>query len=141
MSEQTKFRLKEITGIENYFHREINQTKLCSKKLSKYFTTFDYIDKISIVLSTTSSGACIISPARVVGAPAGIVSLTLIFSLATGMIKKLISITRNKKKKHDNILMLDESKLDSIETLVSQALNDIEMSHEEFNAIIREKKM
>ena len=80
------------------------------------------------------------SPASVVGAPAGIVSFTLIFSLAPGMIKKLISTTRQNKKKHDNILILDESKLDSIETLVSQALSDIEISHEEFNVIIRKKK-
>ena len=36
--------------------------------------------------------------------------------------------------------MLAKSKLDSIETLVSQALIDMEISHEEFNAIIREKK-
>ena len=62
------------------------------------------------------------------------------FSLTTGIIKKLLSIARNKKKKHDKILMLAKSKLNSIETLVSQALIDMEISHEEFNAIIREKK-
>ena len=142
LSEQTKFRLSEIIGIENYFHQEINQRKSCSKKLSKYVTTFDYIDKILIVLSATSSGVCIISSASVVGAPVGIASasFTLIFSLTTGIIKKLLSITRNKKKKHDKILMLAKSKLNSIETLVSQALIDMEISHEEFNAIIREKQ-
>ena len=141
LSEQTKFRLSEIIGIENYFHQEINQRKSCSKKLSKYVTAFDYIDKILIVLSATSSGVCIISSASVVGAPVGIASasFTLIFSLTTGIVKKLLSITRNKKKKHDKVLMLAESKLDSIETLVSQALIDMEISHEEFNAIIREK--
>ena len=63
------------------------------------------------------------------------------FSLTTGIIKKLLSITRNEKKKHDKILMLTKSKLDSIEALVSQALIDMEISHEGFNAIIREKKM
>ena len=46
LSEQTKFRLSEIIGIENYFHQEVNQRKLCSKKLCKYITAFDYIDKI-----------------------------------------------------------------------------------------------
>ena len=63
----------------------------------------------------------------------------MIFSLTTGIIKKLLSITRNKKKKYDEILILAKSKLDSIETLVSQALIDMEISHEEFNVIIREK--
>ena len=57
------------------------------------------------------------------------------------MIKKLLGITRNEKKKHDKILMLAKSKLDSIETLVSQALIDMETSPEEFNAIIREQKI
>ena len=142
LSEQTKFRLSEIIGIENYFHQEINQRKSCSKKLSKYVTTFDYIDKMLIVLSATNSGVCIISSASVVGAPVRIASasFTLIFSLSTGIIKKLLSITRNKKKKHDNILMLTKNKLDSIGTLVSQALINMEISHEEFNAIISETR-
>ena len=142
LSEQTKFRLSEIIRIENYFHQEINQRKSCSKKLSKYVTAFDYIDKILIVLSATSSGVSIISFTSVIGAPVGIASasFTLIFSLTTGIVKKLLNITRNKKKKHDKILMLAKSKLNSIETLVSQALIDMEISHEEFNAIIREKQ-
>ena len=104
LPEQTKFRLSGIVGIENYFHQEIPR-KSCSEKLSKYVTTFDYIDKILIVLSAPSNGVCIISSAGVVGATVGIVSarFTLIFSLTTGMIKKLLSITRNK---HDKIHML-----------------------------------
>ena len=94
-----------------------------------------------IVLSTASSGVCIIWSASVVGAPVGIesASFTLFFSLTTGIIEKLLSITRNKKKKLYKILMLAKSKFDSIETLVSQALIDMEISHEKFNAIIREK--
>ena len=95
-----------------------------------------------IVLNATSSGVCTILSESVVGAPVGIASasFTLIFSLTTGIVKKLLSITRNKKKKYDKILKLAKSKLDSIETLVSQALIDMEISHEEFNAIIREKQ-
>ena len=100
------------------------------------------MDKILIVLSTASSRVCIISSASVVEAPVGIASarFTSIFPLTTGIIKKLLSIARNKNKKHDKVLMLAKSKLDSIETLLSQALIDMEISHEEFNAIIREKQ-
>ena len=65
LSEQTKFRLSEIIRIENYFHQEINQRKSCSKKLTRYITAIDYIDKIFIFLSATSSGVCIISSASV----------------------------------------------------------------------------
>ena len=76
------------------------------------------------------------------GAPVGIASasFTLIFSLMAGIIKKLLSIIRNKKKKHDKIFMLAKSKLNSIETLVSQALIDMKISHEGFNTIMKEKK-
>ena len=48
-------------------------------------------------------------------------------------------MTRSKKKKHDNILMLAKSKLNSIETLISQVLNDMDISHEEFITILNEK--
>ena len=74
------------------------------------------------------------------GTPVGIASTisTLIFSLMTGMIKNLLSITRNKNKKHGKILILDKSKLDSIETLVSQALVDMEISNAEFVTILNE---
>ena len=143
LSEQTKFRLSEIIGIENYFYQEINQRKSCSKKLSKYVAAFDYIDKVLIVLGATSGGVSIISFTSVAGAPVGIASasFTLMFSLTTGIIKKLLSITRNEKKKHDKILMLAKSKLSSIEILVSQALIDMEISHEEFNTILKKKKI
>ena len=112
LTQQTKFRLDEISKIENYFHEDINQRKSCSKKLSKYIAAFDYIDKVLIVLSATSGGVSIISFASVVGAPVGIAgaSFTLIFSLTTGIIKKLLSTTRSKKKKHNKILMLAKSK-------------------------------
>ena len=95
MSEQTKFLLSEIIRIGNYFHQEINQRKSCHKKLSKYVADFDYIDNILIALSTASSGVCIISSASVIEAPAGAASasLTLISSLTTGIIKKLLSLT------------------------------------------------
>ena len=140
LSEQTKFRLGEIIGTENYFYQEINQRTSCSKKLNKYVTAFDYIDKILIVLSATSNGVSIILFTSIVGAPVGIASasLTLIFSLTTGIVKKLLNITRNKKKKH-KILMLAKSKLNSIETLISQALIDLNVSHEEFVTISKEK--
>ena len=54
LTNQTKFRLDEISKIENYFIEEINQRKSCSKKLSKYVAAFDYIDKILIVLNATT---------------------------------------------------------------------------------------
>ena len=79
LTDQTKYRLNEITKIENYFDQEINESKTSSKKLSKYVAAFDYIDKVLIVLSTTSGGICIISYASVVGAPIGITGANLLY--------------------------------------------------------------
>ena len=76
LSEQTKFCLSEIIGIENYFHQQINQRRSYSKKLNKYVTAFDYIDNVLIVLSATSGGVSIISFTSIIGAPVGIASAT-----------------------------------------------------------------
>ena len=141
LSEKTKFQLSETIGIENYFYQEISQRKSCSKKLNKYVATFDYMDKILIVLSATSSGVSIISFTSIIEAQVVIASanLLLIFSLTTGIIKKLLNITINKRKKHDKILKLAKSKLNSVETLISQALIDLDISDEEFIIILKEK--
>ena len=124
-------------NIENYFINDINERKSYNKKLNKYVTIFDYIDKILIILSTKTSGISIISSKSVIGTLVGIVSasFTLTFSLSTGIIKKLLNMTRKKNKKHGKFLMLAESKFKSIEALISQALNDLNITHEEFKMI------
>ena len=101
LSEWKKFRLSEISGIENYFYQEINQRKSCSKKLNKYVTAFDYIDKILIVLSATSSGVSIISFTSIVGAPVGIASasFTLFFFSNNRNGQKIIKYNKKKKEK------------------------------------------
>ena len=66
-------------------------------------------------------------------------TLTFVFTASTGIVKKLLSFTKKKKKKHDKIMMLAKNKLNFIEILMSQALNDLDVSHEEFVKIIREK--
>ena len=106
--------------------------------MSRYVTICDYIDKILIVLSAPSSGVSIIPFTNTIDNSVGIISarFTLIFSLTTGIIKKLLNMTINKKKKHDQLLMLAESKFNSIETLISQ---DLDISHEEYIMILNEK--
>ena len=94
-----------------------------------------------IVLSATTGGISIISFTTTIGAPVGIASasFTLIFSLTTGIIKKLLSTTIKKKKKHVQILVLAKSKYNSIEDLISKVLNYINISHKEFITILNEK--
>ena len=83
----------------------------------------------------------IVSHATIAGIPVGIAgaSLTVIFIVTTGIVEKLLNNTRKKKKKHNKIIALARSKLNIIETLISQALTDFEISHEEFSKIIYEK--
>ena len=145
LSDQTKFRLNEINKTKDYFNSEIQERKTMSKKLSKYIAAFDYIDKTLIVLLATSGGISIISFTNVIGIPAGLASasFTLVFSLATGItgiIKRLLKVTRTKEKKHNKIVMLAKSKLNRIETLMSQALIDLDISNEELKTIVNEKE-
>ena len=79
LTNQTKFRLDEISKVENYFIEEINQRKSCSKKLSKYAAGFDYIDQALIALSATSGRTSNISFTSIVGAPVAIASARLTF--------------------------------------------------------------
>ena len=142
LNDQTKFRLDEINKIKDYFEFEIKEREALIQKLSKYTAALDYTDKTLIVLSATSGGISIISFTNVIGIPAGVisVSLTLVFSLTTGIINKLLKEARKKKKKHSKIIMLAKSKLNSIESLMPQALIDLDISHEEFKTIVNEKE-
>ena len=113
-----------------------------SKKLSKHISFFGYFDKSLIVLSVTSGGVSIVSFATAIGAPIGITSasFSLAFSLCTGLVKRLLKAARNKKKKHNKIVMLARSKLNSIEYKISEALINNQISHEDFITIINEEK-
>ena len=120
--DQTKFRLNKTNEFKDSFNSEIWERKAINKKLSKYIAGFDYIGKTSIVLSVTSWGISIISFTSIIGVPIGITSasFSLVFSLETGIVKKRLVITRNKKKKHNKIVILAQSRLNIIETLISQ---------------------
>ena len=142
LNAQTKFRLDQINKIKDYFNSEIQRRRIMSKKLSKYIAAFDNFDKSLIVLSTASGRISVITLTGIITIPVGIAnaSVSLVFSLTTGIIKKMLTITRNKKKKHNKTAMLAKSNLNSIETLISQALIDLEIIHEEYKTIVNEKE-
>ena len=135
-----KYRLDEINIITDYFNNEIKERKDIIKKLNKYIVSFDYLDKICIALSASFGTLSIASYASVVDTPAGIAcsSLTLIFKIGTGISKSLLKVTKKRKKKHNKITELATNKLNTIDTLLSSALNDSKISHEEFSNIITE---
>ena len=120
---------------------EIKERKDIVKEISKYIVAFDYADKLFITLSASFGTLSIVSHATVVGIPVGIAgaSLTVIFTITTGVVKKILNITRKKKQKHNKIITLARNNLNIIETLISQALIDFDISHKEFSKIIYEK--
>ena len=126
----TKFRLDEINNIKDYLNTDIKERKDIVKKNSKYIVAFDYADKLFITLTASFCTLSIVPHATIVGIPVGIAeaSLTLIFTVTTGVVKKLSNITRKKKKKHNKIIALARSKLNIIETLISRAITDFEKS-------------
>ena len=137
-----KFRLDEINKIKDYFKFEIREREAVIKKLSKYTAALDCTDKTLIVLFATSGGISTISFTNVIGISARLIStsLTLVFCLTSGIIKKLLKETRKKKKKHSKIIMLGKSKLNRVESLMSQALIDLGISHEEFKTFVVEEE-
>ena len=138
------YRLNEINKIRDYFNKELKERKDIIKKLNKYLVSFHYLDKIFITLSASFGTLSIASYASVVGIPAGITgaSLNLVFTIGTGISKSLLKLTKKRKMKHNKIIALAKSKLNTIDTLLStidtSALNDSEISHEEFSNIITE---
>ena len=140
-SNEQQFRLNKINEIKDYFIAEIRERELMSKNLSKYIASFDYLDKSLIVLSVATGSISIASFATAIGAPVGIMSAScsLAFSITTGFVKKFLKTTRNKKKKHNKMVMLARSKLNSIESKISEALINNEISHEDFMFILDEQ--
>ena len=131
-----------MNEIKDYFVAEIKERELMSKRLSKYIASFEYFDKSLIVLSVTTGSISIASFATVIGAPVGMMSasFSLAFSITTGFVKKFLKTIRNKKKKHNKIVMLARSKLNSIESKISEALINNEIRHEDFIANINQER-
>ena len=105
LTDVNKYRLDEIKKID-YFSNEIKERKDIIKKLNKYLVSFDYLDKISITLSASFGMLSIASYASVAGIPAGITgaSLTLVFTIGTGIRKSLLKVTKKSKKKQNNCI-------------------------------------
>ena len=142
LNDQQQFRLNKINEVKDYFVAEIKERELMSKRLSKYIASFDYFDKSLIVLSVATGSIPIAWFAAVIGAPVRIMSAScsLAFSITTGFVKKFLKTIRNKKKKHNKVFMLARSKLNSIESKISEALINNDISHEDFMTIINEEK-
>ena len=128
------FRLKNIDEIRNYLIEEINQNEFMTRNHKKVCRVLNYIDHSLIAISLITGGVSISVFASLVVIPIGITNSAIglkICVITTG-IKKDKSIITKKRTKHDKIVLLAKSKLNSIEVLISKALINSNISHEEF---------
>ena len=143
ISNDQQFRLNRINEIKEFFIAKIRERGLMTKNVSKYIACFEYLDKSLIVLLVATGSISIASFATAIGAPVAIMSAScsLAFLITTGFVQKFLKTIRNKKKKHNKIVMLTRSKLNSIESKISEALINNEISHEDFTTIFNEEKI
>ena len=108
LSDQQQFRLNKIIEIKDYFVEEIKERELMRKRFGKYIAPFEHFGHSLFVLSVTTGNISIASFATVIEAPVGILSasFSIAFSICTGIVKKLLKTTRNKKKKHNKTVIL-----------------------------------
>ena len=138
-----EFRFKNIDKTRDYFLEEIKQNELMSRKHKKVCITLNYIEHFLILASTITGCISISAFVSLLGIPIGITNSAIglkICAITVG-IKKFKSIIKKKKKKHDKIVLLAKSKLNSIEVLISKALIDSVISHDEFvliNNVLKE---
>ena len=134
VSNDQQFRLNKINEIKNHFITDNKERELMKKRHSKDIASFDYFDKSLIVLLVATGIIFMASFTTVIGAPVGIMSAScsLKFSVTTGFLKKILKTIRNKNKKHNKVVMLFRSKLNSMESKISDALINNAISHEDF---------
>ena len=137
MAEETisqEFRLNNIDETINYLIEEINGNEKISKKYKKVCTALSYI-KLFLILASAITGCVSVSvSASVVVIPIEIMrsAVGLKICVITAAIKKYKSIIKKKKKKHNKIVLLAKSKWNEIELLISKALIDSVISHDDF---------
>ena len=115
---------------------------MLTSKLSKYLTGFDYADKILTIFLTVFSGTNVFPHVKEEKRLLGLITFvfSLLFFSSSGVVKKLQQETKARKKKHNKLLYLAKNKLDFVEILVSKSVMDGIIDHNQFSAIMKEKK-
>ena len=123
-----KFGLKKMDEMKNYTLDEISHDDFTSKKYNKTCQYLIYVERLIILVSTVTGCVCVR-----VGISNSAVGMK-ICTIAVG-IKNFKSVIRKKKKKHNRIVLLGKSKLDTIEVLLSKAFIDSYIKHDEFGSV------
>ena len=138
--EPQTYRLKKLTEIEAFFLDEIEVRERIAKKMKRFNTITGIVDTGLITSTVITGGISIAAFASGVGLPVGIASreTSLLLSLATAITRKSFKMFTVKQEKHDAIKLLAQSKLDSITDIISQAMQDGDISPTEFHKVLEE---
>ena len=138
--EPQSYRLQKLTDIEAYLLNEIEFREGIPKKIKRLNTITDIVDTGLITSTVITGGISIAAFASDVGLPVGNVlsETSLILSLATVITPKSFKIFSVKQEKHDSIKLLTQSKLDSISDIISQAMQNRDISPTEFHKVPQE---
>ena len=119
---------------------EIEVRERISKKMKRFNTITGMVGTSLITSTVITGGISIAAFASGVGLPVGIAlsGTSLLLSLATAIIQKSFKIFTIKQEKHDAIKLLAQSKLDSITDIISQAMQDGDISPTEFHKVLQE---
>ena len=134
------YRLKKIDELEKFLRTEVESRDKLTKRFKRRATAATFSDTSVIAAITTLELASIVTLTTGVGMPLGIVlaSTGLFLGLGSAVIHKTQKIFDSKAKKHDKIKTLAESKLDTISGIVSKAVEDSHVSHQEYQLILKE---
>ena len=136
------YRLKKIDELEKFLRREVDLRDKLTKRFKRRATATTFSDGSVIAAITILGGTSIVLASTGFGVALVpiLASPGLLLGLGSGVLHKTRQIFDSKAKKHDKIKTLAESKLDSISSLVSKAIENSNISHEEYQLILNEIK-
>ena len=134
------YRLKKIDELEKFLRSEVSARDSLTKRFKRRATAATFSDGSVIAAITALGSASIVTLTTGVGMPLSVVlaSTGLLLGLGSGVLHTTRKIFDSKAKKHDKVKTLAESKLDTISGIVSKAVEDSHISHQEYQLILKE---
>ena len=138
--ESQSYRLKKIDEIEKFLRAEVDYRDNLTKRCKRRATTATISDTSVVTAITALEVASVVTLTTGVGIPVSIAlaSAGIILGFSSAIVHKVQKVFDSKAKKHDKIKTLAEAKLDSISGLVSKAVEDAHISHDEYQFILKE---
>ena len=135
-----QFRLNKISEIRNFLENEVDQRGKLRRKYKTLWNVFYNTAQVSGVVALGSGGGAIGTMATGVGAVVSIPleGVAIIGSVLSGVCVALGKATMKKVEKHESVKRTAESSLNTVDNLVSRALEDGIVSNEDFHHILRE---